>query len=1216
MKKRNILTIVILSMIIFVPIFSFIDFVSADDTTFYMENLIIRQNRGETSFRYDFVGSYHIINSSISTGEDPVYYTYYYFTVTNNSVQYNMTDSLINPNAEENYTYCVGNEHSSFISSMSPTPSSFNETVHTMIKFRSDYLIHSDNHDLGYESKISFFNESEEVIYTLNSSQVSGYSYVTYSLQPIITLNAEFFNTQNTRIEYTTDGTSWYETTYGSFTIDNYHYKCRLYNAENNELIYQDLSFVNFTRVREISIDCIRLVNNADEPVIFYISNRTTSYNNVTYYNTPDLVSMFSGTKNSSDYSCLDYDDFNALLLSPTGTAVGYYRNDTATYYPTYDYMFNGTSNNNFVNMQSIDSSYYMMYSNAENSSVIDYVWNYTTSGFVPENVSIINGTSTSSVSSMATKNGISYRLYSNRTEGPSDVYWQYDIYIDINISSLFNSGDVIDDSDFETFYIKWCYIFTIYGGASVLNFSLYDWDVSTWDLMHSETGGISYPDGLTNTTWNADHINNSTHVIRYRANFAQEKHGVDPDDYPDLLALDIDQILVKFHYEDHNQPTYNWTINLDGFIEFDFSDLYINGNITSRTQFVDSLLTWNWATNVSNNVSFYAYNWDTVTWDFIINSSQTSFITNTSNIFDDTKYIHSSSYYADFRIEINRTASNSTLYDCDIKWQCDLASLWLNYSNQLEEYKYYNISAQIKWDYYSAIITDYEYDWVIHTNMSYQYHTNVTVDSVNIAFRFSNTSSDTFHEEIYTTTTLITNSTMDRKYINNGIRFLMDINVSLLWYDDYDFYLELANASVFFGNQSDQIYLYTPNIDYLSYPYSEASYALESENPFGNGTYLDPYVYYSYQVTDMYGNYLVNRTIMNTFYSNITLIYTPPYTRECLVSYSDQQGNYLNWFAYKTKINGTIIYEPIFYREIGTDINVSVYDRFDNYITSTVWTVEREENWISLTITLYSLKIFNQQDSYAYINLTSTISISYWSEWVAPDEIVEYKLIAGNYRLNVTKYEETTITSAYNYTLIGDDILLINSQYTLLLLSKIQQMSVFSELVNWTDIYDNLTQIALYDFVNSYAEQNVKVYLRYLGSIDSIIVGAGDTISQIFPNTELDEIDFRVKNIETDEFLTDWTPLPSNKTVDIGFYEADIPATPSDLQVSNITIWIMGILSLIVIAFFAYMWIRAENKNSPEKSMRKTLNITNEELKENAKKKGGRGRYIKFNLD
>lgn len=367
------------------------------------------------------------------------------------------------------------------------------------------------------------------------------------------------------------------------------------------------------------------------------------------------------------------------------------------------------------------------------------------------------------------------------------------------------------------------------------------------------------------------------------------------------------------------------------------------------------------------------------------------------------------------------------------------------------------------------------------------------------------------------------------------------------------------------------------------------------------------------YNVTDQYGNYLINNTVVGNFTDYLNLNYTSPEMVDCLTTYSDQQGNYLNWFGYKTRVNGTLIYEPIIQREVGSILNVSVYDRFDNYITSTLHTVTRGDNFISQIITLYSLKIYNQQDSYAYVNLSSTISSAYWSEWVAPDEIIEYRLVSGDYQLNVTKYEETTITSEYDYTLVGDDILLINSQYTLLLLSKIHQMSVFSDLVNWTDVYDDLSQIALYDFVNSFSEQNVRVYLRYEGSYDSIVVGAGDVVSQILPSDTIADIDYRVMNEKTGEFVTDWISLPDNKTIDIGFYDTTIPATPDDLKTSNINIWVIVVSSIVFFAVFGFLYIRLKAQTSPQKSLNRKLFMDEKTINNNVKKAKRRGGF--YNL-
>lgn len=199
----------------------------------------------------------------------------------------------------------------------------------------------------------------------------------------------------------------------------------------------------------------------------------------------------------------------------------------------------------------------------------------------------------------------------------------------------------------------------------------------------------------------------------------------------------------------------------------------------------------------------------------------------------------------------------------------------------------------------------------------------------------------------------------------------------------------------------------------------------------------------YHYEICDIYGNNLGENWFDN---SNSSITYNPAYNAPCMISLANQRGEYLNWENYIIKVNGTQIYSNTFSKEIGTDWNVSIYTRFNRYITSSIYTINRESNYIPFTITQFSLKVYNQQESFIYSNITFDpnyyVSNQYWSEWIAPGEIVEYFLSTDHYRVNITEYETDT-TTIYSYFLDGDDLLLVTSVNTLLnVIANIQNVN------------------------------------------------------------------------------------------------------------------------------------------------------------------------------
>ncbi len=189
-----------------------------------------------------------------------------------------------------------------------------------------------------------------------------------------------------------------------------------------------------------------------------------------------------------------------------------------------------------------------------------------------------------------------------------------------------------------------------------------------------------------------------------------------------------------------------------------------------------------------------------------------------------------------------------------------------------------------------------------------------------------------------------------------------------------------------------------------------------------GSGTYI-----FSYTKNDDFYSIVIN------FNDNQILVINS--SRLCFLSYANQRGEYLFFNNYKTYVNGSLIYENIIYREIGDNVSVEVKDRYDISIKNESFIVNSTDNYFSVILTEYSLKVYNQQEKFNWINITRNPdyyeSGFSWSEWIAPNEIIDFHLFAGYYKINVTNIEDDSY-SYYSYTLSGDDILLITSDNTI----------------------------------------------------------------------------------------------------------------------------------------------------------------------------------------
>ena len=230
--------------------------------------------------------------------------------------------------------------------------------------------------------------------------------------------------------------------------------------------------------------------------------------------------------------------------------------------------------------------------------------------------------------------------------------------------------------------------------------------------------------------------------------------------------------------------------------------------------------------------------------------------------------------------------------------------------------------------------------------------------------------------------------------------------------------------------------------------------------------------------------------------------------SKMCFLSYSNQRGAYLEFNNYKTYINGTLLYENIFYRDIGVNIGIEIKDRYDISIKNQTYTVVSGDNYISVILTMYSLKIMNQQQNFNHININrdpNYYESGYsWSEWVAPNEIVKFNLFPGYYKINLTDNEGGSY-SFYAYTLNGDDILLISSN------NVISQVIYNIANVN-TTIGNQITNVEI-NITNQNSEINNTIV-----NIEINLSNVNSTLGDLLTNINLDIININnnISNLYT----------------------------------------------------------------------------------------------------
>jgi len=431
------------------------------------------------------------------------------------------------------------------------------------------------------------------------------------------------------------------------------------------------------------------------------------------------------------------------------------------------------------------------------------------------------------------------------------------------------------------------------------------------------------------------------------------------------------------------------------------------------------------------------------------------------------------------------------------------------------------------------ANITDVELD--------YRFYSNVSETISCYAYDWTNTQWEILTSSNPTSETAYQNTSLDYNFFKNDksdllFRFRLYGTSNSAGFETY---FDQINVTITYNNVSGLYYTYSQSISVIVSPYS---YILSN--------LTDSFTYRCMKY-DIYGNHLENETFSFTDYTEIN--YTSPETRTNLIALSDQQSNYLEWQKYKLKLNGTSMYEPYFYHEIGTSWNISIYDRFDSYITSTVHTVTRDDNFISIQITLHSLKIYNQQESFAYFNLTKNpITSEYWSEWLAPHEVTEFKLIGGNYRVNLTEFESNPLGTStnYDYTLNGDDVLLINSGNTL--------SGIMTNIANVnTTIGNQITNVEI-----NLSNQNTAINNSII-NLDIVIDNVNTSIGNLLLNIETD-ISSIDSNISSFWSFTNTSFINLNSSIDTQFINLDTNIFSYNQSISNLVIGVNNEIGLV----------------------------------------------------
>jgi hypothetical protein len=764
-------------------------------------------------------------------------------------------------------------------------------------------------------ANLDYFYPDSNVDKTLNygaSSSTTHSNLDSFSLDwvfyPIISLDSDYYNFGNIRVEVLDKLIdSWTEFDPTNIILSHPEYKLRIYDSENNNLIFEDTEYQFFAYYRDITLDSLKIQNNAPEPINASLIENG-HYQGEYSFDLDTVNTQPIGWNDVNDINCSSYivneiDGHNKVLKIEDNSPVG----NVGFTLP-----FDSKTSGSFEYWVRTEQSSLKSYFYGLGSS---YLYFYITGG----NFAYFDGTAHTIV---ACANDIWYHL---RISFTTDSWYVWINGVEYGPYLYGNGGSITYLNGFSLV-------------SSVAN-SEWCWYIDALDFSWAD----GYYEGRN------QELNTSEDLWCWEA-FPEWEGG-------------------------HYQRTIDW-----GTAE--------NPDLTSEISTTTSTGT---NITVESNVDGHR---DCV-------------------LFYDTSNTEYCSLTSDF------TLSSDIEYEFWYRFGGE-RKYWIfetreNYNAKIQIMFNYNVEGRI-----CAIEegTSYPYpEIVIGLNTFQWYQIRIKTDDFTNSFEFylDNILQGTFHYS--------QNSTIGSNSINCFTRPDSSINPYYTWIDG----LSISQNENYFTGMNTLA-------DTTAYPLPMETNYTTQVNPYSSVFTNYTTSNYLVGITDLYDNVLDVQGLSNSSEDN-EIIYTPSNVRTCLIALSDQRSNYLEWQNYRLKINGSSLYEQYFYREIATIVNISVYDRFDQYLTSQVYTVERDDNFINIQLTLYSLKIYNQQEVFNYVNVTRDPNYydtsEYWSEWLAPGEIGEFRLFEGYYKIEIESNENST-NLEYEYYLTADDILLLTSANTL----------------------------------------------------------------------------------------------------------------------------------------------------------------------------------------
>lgn len=1115
----------------------------------------------------------------------------------------------------------------------------------------------------------SDYDSSGQIQHTAPTSDVEFHLY--WELHPICEFDSDYYNFANIRLEiYDKTNAAWLEQNPTDIILQHPEYKLRIYDAVSNNLIFEDLDYQFFKYYREISLDTLKIQNNAPEPInttilennhykgaysfdldgvhtrpeyleyseegTSYIINEKDDHDKVLFvdsnlsidYGThPDVENFDNGL---AEWDSTDWSNVNSILTYNTeknskkhvlelmaGDTVEVLSKTTITKTETTfsawmraeainkdkEFFFEDASDIRVCSIEMDASGIWKVWRNGayvslSESLVID-TWYHVVGFYDKSNVAYyINGNLVYSNPTTDNTDVDEFKILS-RENNDGNHWFICAPYLGLSIVSAFSSlysGTTITINETSQSATNGTFEFWQYqynkACLSLSNIS-YNWN-PTNICFTNNSDSYSIETENTNDAWNRYKIEWSANSISF---------------YRNNNLLDTSYILAP------NFATFTWMG--DGNLYLDAIDYTLeNSNldfIEGQNQFLNSSGDlWCWEANPEWESGYYGFNETFNDWS---DNSGNDCIVSLNNEFDEHKYVmEMSDESAIYRIDTTLPFSSQVIGTVGFWFQSSNTiefSQWVLSSNSLSAVNMMVGTVDNKMQYY-----DGSYHDVCDVIDDVWYY-------IELVFNCSSDSYDIYIDGYLKIS--LANFHQSTSYVD-GIRFLSSNSNN-----GYQYYID----GIGYSWDNSLRYLNANLLENTTFVPLDMEYYTTLVSPYSSVLTNYTQTNHLVNITDLYGNILEYKNLTS---SENLITYTPPNVRTCLVLLSDQLSNSLNYLNYHIYLNNSALYEQNFYREINETVNISIYDRFDQHLTSYIYQVKREDNFINIELILYSLKILNQLHEATILNITNQLDPldCVLSENIAVNELISLKVKEANY--SIYYIDDSNTNHTLNFTVNESKLVILNTTYHevhfayfdmsgLGLDSQSARFYINSERrdigKNWikgdscnlkvldyfnaTLYNDDISLSGLTEFniylpiftllINNNYTESMKLTISRLGIEFNSIIPAQSGLSFRFLANET----YSAKIYYMNGTLADSkiVLLDENyKDISFGFYSEPVSLTPEDIQMKYQDFLLWGLFAIIALTVVSVLFIQSKReleKTQPRKSKSHKRGIRND---------------------